>query len=239
VSFRCTRKGRHEETGDTENTTDDEALQRYLARIGARRPAGPTPEALRDLHARHLLAVPFENLGIHLGEPIALDEDSLLDKIVGRRRGGFCYELNGAFASLLTALGFRVTYLAAMVAGDNGRLSPLFDHMVLRVDTGEGDTGEAWLADVGFGDHTLHPLRMHDPGPQADPHGIFSVGRTPDGDLDVVRDGISQYRVETRPRRIADFVPTCWWQQTSPESHFRKSLVCTLPVDASPSAAGA
>jgi N-hydroxyarylamine O-acetyltransferase len=64
----------------------DHRTVEYLKRIGAERPTAPTPEALRDLHARHQLAVPFENLSIHLGEPIVLDEDSLFDKIVLRRR---------------------------------------------------------------------------------------------------------------------------------------------------------
>jgi N-hydroxyarylamine O-acetyltransferase len=201
----------------------------YLERIGAEPPTAPTPEALRDLHARHQLAVPFENLSIHLGELIVLDEDSLFDKIVLRRRGGFCYELNGAFGRLLTALGFAVSYLAAGVFGDDGAVSPLFDHMVLAVEA-----GGPWLADVGFGDHSLYPLRLDDAGPQLDPLGTFQVSRTPDGDLDVLRDGKPQYRAETRPRRLADFEPACWWQQTSVDSHFRRSLVCTMPVDRNP-----
>ena len=87
----------------------------YLARIGAARPERPSTEALQVLHAAHLRSVPFENLSIHLGEPVILDESALLDKIVGRRRGGFCYELNGLFAALLTALGFDVTLLAGRV----------------------------------------------------------------------------------------------------------------------------
>ena len=204
----------------------------YLRRIGAERPTGPTPEALRDLHARHQLAVPFENLSIHLGEPIVLDEDSLFDKIVLGRRGGFCYELNGAFGRLLTALGFPVSYLAAGVFGAGGAVSPLFDHMVLGVEA-----GGPWLADVGFGDHSLYPLRLDDAGdagPQLDPQGTFQVSRTPEGDIDILRDGKPQYRVETRPRRLVDFEPACWWQQTSVDSHFRRNLVCTMPVDGSP-----
>ena len=201
-------------------------VEAYLDRIGAGRPAQPTPAALQHLHARHLLAVPFENLSIHLGEPIVLDEALLVDKIVGRRRGGFCYELNGAFGALLGALGFPVTYLAAGVFGEAGRVSPLFDHMVLGVEA-EGP----WLADVGFGDHSLHPLRRDVAGPQVDPLGTFEVVPTPDGDLDVLRDGTPRYRVETRYRRLEDFGPTCWWQQTSPDAHFTQSLVCTLPLD--------
>ncbi len=201
----------------------------YLKRIGAERPAAPTPEALRGLHARHQLAVPFENLSIHLGEPIVLDEDSLFDKIVLRRRGGFCYELNGAFGHLLTALGFAVSYLAAGVFGEGGAVSPLFDHMVLGVEA-DGP----WLADVGFGDHSLYPLRLDDAGPQLDPQGTFQVSRTPEGDLDILRDGKPQYRAETRPRRLVDFGPSCWWQQTAAGSHFRRNLICTMPVDGSP-----
>ena len=208
---------------------DERALQQYLKRIGAERPAAPTPAALRDVHARHLLAVPFENLSIHLGEPIVLDEGALFDKIVLRRRGGFCYELNGAFGHLLTALGFPVSYLAAGVFEEGEAVSPLFDHMVLGVDA-----GGPWLADVGFGDHSLYPLHRDDPGPQLDPQGTFQVSRTPEGDLDIVRDGKRQYRVETRPRRLVDFGPACWWQQTWEDSHFRRSLVCTMPVDGSP-----
>ena len=201
----------------------------YLKRIGAERPTAPTPEALRDLHARHQLAVPFENLSIHLGEPIVLDEDSLFDKIVLHRRGGFCYELNGAFGHLLTALGFAVSYLAAGVFGEGGAVSPLFDHMVLGVEA-----GGPWLADVGFGDHSLYPLRLDDAGPQLDPQGAFQVSRTPEGDLDILRDGKPQYRAEARPRRLVDFGPSCWWQQTSVDSHFRRNLVCTMPVDGNP-----
>lgn len=205
---------------------DEQASQHYLERIGAQRPTASTQEALRDLHARHQLAVPFENLSIHLGDPISLGEESLFEKIVLRRRGGFCYELNGAFARLLSALGFPASYLAAGVFGEGGAVSPLFDHMVLGVQA-----GGPWLADVGFGDHSLHPLRMDDPGPQLDPHGTFQVSRTPEGDLDILRDGKPQYRVETRPRRLEDFGPACWWQQTSATSHFTRSLVCSLPVD--------
>lgn len=80
-------------------------------------------EGIRALHHAHLLTVPFENPSIHLGAEISLDESRLLDKIVTRRRGGFCYELNGAFALLPEALGARVERLSAKVNGAAG-LSP-------------------------------------------------------------------------------------------------------------------
>jgi N-hydroxyarylamine O-acetyltransferase len=200
---------------------DASTADRYLERIGCSRPAAATTDALRELHRAHLLAVPFENLSIHLGEPIELEEDAVVRKLIDRRRGGFCYELNGAFGLLLASLGYDVAFLSAAVF-DGDRLGPPFDHLALRVVT-----DRPWLADVGFGDHSLYPLALDDPEPQADPHGTFQVRAGADGDVDIVRDGAAQYRVERRVRRWADFVPTCWWQQSSPQSHFTQSLVCS------------
>ncbi|GGL69203.1 N-hydroxyarylamine O-acetyltransferase [Streptomyces fumigatiscleroticus] len=214
----------------------------YLRRLGARRPVSPTADALRELHLRHLRAVPFENLSIHLGEEIVLEEERLLDKVVGARRGGFCYELNGAFGALLTALGYEVALLAARVYGEAGRLGIPYDHLALRVRTADGGD---WLADVGFGAHSHYPLALGERGEQEDPGGRFRVveagpdgagqrggtgsGRTaePGPDLDVVRDGSPVYRLETRPRVLGDFVTGAWWHSTSPVSHFMRSLVCT------------
>ena len=98
----------------------------YLDRIGAQRPAVLDETTLRALHRAHLMTVPFENLSIHLDEPISLAEGDLVSKIVTRRRGGFCYELNGAFAFLLEALGAGVVRVGARVRamGGWGRLRP-------------------------------------------------------------------------------------------------------------------
>lgn len=197
----------------------------YLDRIGATRPPAPTGSALRALHEAHLAAVPFENLSIHLGEPIALDEDALFDKIVKRRRGGFCYELNGAFAVVLEALGYTVTRLGARVFG-GGRWGPPFDHLALLVSTPDG-AEPSWLVDVGFGAHSRHPLRWDDRAEQVDPDGRFTLVDTDGGDVEVVKDGAPQYQVELRPRMLADFGPTCWWQQTSPDSHFTRDTICS------------
>lgn len=201
---------------------DEQTVRRYLSRIGASTPGEPTIDVLRDLHLRHQRMVPFENLSIHLGEPIVLDVDLLADKIIDRRRGGFCYELNGLFAALLRALGFRVSLLSARVYTPDGALTHPFDHLVLRVDL-----EDRYLVDVGFGAHASYPLRLDWPEPQADPSGEFLVVDGPIGDVDVVMDGMPQYRAEERPRELSDFGPTCWWQQTSPDSHFTQSLTCS------------
>ena len=75
---------------------DHETVAAYLDRVGVTAPAVSDAAGLRTLHRAHQLTVPFENLSIDLAEPISLDEPDLIDKIVRRRRGGFCYELNGA-----------------------------------------------------------------------------------------------------------------------------------------------
>ena len=100
-------------------------VQAYLRRIeswGSLTPGIDLPDIdlLRSLHRAHLFTVPFENLDIHLGREIICDESRILHKIVNERRGGFCYELNGAFAALLRALGFRVTLLSGRVARQDG-----------------------------------------------------------------------------------------------------------------------
>ncbi|GCB49493.1 arylamine N-acetyltransferase [Streptomyces sp. NL15-2K] len=217
---------------------DSAQADAYLRRLGAEHPAWPTLDVLRDLHLRHLQAVPFENLSVHLGQEIVLEEKRLLDKLVGARRGGFCYELNGAFGALLAALGFDVTLLAARVYGPEGRLGIPYDHLVLRVRTVDG--GE-WLADVGFGAHSHYPLAFEARGEQEDPGGTFRIveagpdaagvrgghGGVQAADLDVLVDGRAQYRLEVRPRALGDFVAGAWWHSTSPESHFTRSLVCS------------
>ncbi|WP_405004771.1 arylamine N-acetyltransferase [Kitasatospora purpeofusca] len=215
----------------------DEQVAAYLARIGAERPARAGAAELARLQEAHLDAVPFENLGIHLGEPVVLEPEALLEKVVGRRRGGFCYELNGAFAALLRALGYRVELLAARVF-DGAEPGPPFDHLALRVEA----DGVAWLVDVGFGRFARRPLRLDERGRQQDPAGVFTI--TPSagarstgapstgtaGDLDVALDGAPQYRLDPRPYRLADFVPTCWWQTTSPDSHFTRATTCSRPT---------
>jgi N-hydroxyarylamine O-acetyltransferase len=204
---------------------DEKTLTAYLRRIGVERPRVLDETALGVLHRAHQMTVPFENLSIHLGEPISLDEGDLLGKIVTRRRGGFCYELNGAFALLLQALDAQVRRVAARVHDDAGRLGPPFDHLalVVRLPGGSGP----WLADVGFGSHSTYPLRYDSRQEQDDPAGRFCLSDAEDGDVDVLTNGQPQYRIEQRERSLADFIPTCWWQQTSPQSHFTRSTICS------------
>ncbi len=153
---------------------DHETVGAYLERIGAERPASPTVETLRDLQLRHLRTVPFENLSIWLDEPMVLDEVALADKIVRRRRGGICYELNGLFAELLRALGFTVSVLAARTVTDDGWLTPPFTPLALVVDL-----DDRYLVDLGAGTYPWYPLRLDSRESRQDPAGEFLVVDVP------------------------------------------------------------
>lgn len=201
----------------------------YLARISYAGPTDPTAETLSALHLAHLYTVPFENLDISLGRNITCDVERFFHKIVDLRRGGFCYELNGAFAALLRELGFRVTLLSARVAREDGSASPEFDHMALRVDL-----DEPWLADVGFGDSFLEPLRLIPEIEQEQYGQRFRIAAV--GDVMILQrqpaDGPwkSQFRFTQTLRQLSDFEARCQFQQTSPDSHFTRQRICTLPT---------
>jgi N-hydroxyarylamine O-acetyltransferase len=198
----------------------------YLDRIEYDGSLDVTADTLRRLHHAHLLTVPFENLDIHLGHPIVLDVDALFDKVVRRRRGGFCYELNGLFGWLLGELGFGVTMVSARVANDRGELSPEFDHMALLVRL-----DRVWLADVGFGTSSREPLALDDPGEQHWDGVAYSVACDGDGWLMLGRDENGkkpQYRFTELARRLDEYEPMCRYHQTSPESHFTQNRICSL-----------
>lgn len=198
----------------------------YLQRINYDGPLTPSAETLRQLHLAHLLAVPFENLSIHRREPIVLDDAALFEKIVRRRRGGFCYELNGLFAALLRELGFNVTMLSAEVANDEGEFGEPFDHMTLMVTL-----EERWLADVGFGDSFREPLLLDEREPQIQGNAAFRIEETETHLLMSRRsengDWQPQYRFTLVPYGYADYDEMCRFHQTSPRSHFTQKRICS------------
>ncbi|MGH1489803.1 MAG: arylamine N-acetyltransferase family protein [Acidimicrobiales bacterium] len=216
-------------------------LQRsYLERIAiAELPTTADEATLRRLHRAHLMAVPFENLDIHIGQPIVLDPEPILTKIVEDRRGGFCYELNGSFAALLQSLGFDVTFLEARVHGEGG-LGIRFDHLCLRVDL-----EQPFLVDVGFGALFMEPIVLRtstdlsgadqtegdqrfriEPAPNDDHH----TGEAGEDWFDLFQNDEPQYRFAAYSGLLSDFEPGCHYHQTSPDSHFTRGTVCTRPT---------
>jgi N-hydroxyarylamine O-acetyltransferase len=198
----------------------------YLDRIRYEGPLTPSAEVLRSLHRANMFAVPFENLDIGLGREIVCDEGRFLNKIVTEQRGGFCYEMNGAFAALLRALDFKVTLLSARVSGDGGRDGPEFDHLALRVEL-----EEPWLADVGFGDSFVEPLLLE---PDLEQEQFGRRYRLTSADsglcLEANADGAwrKQYGFTLQARKLAEFAAMCHYHQTSPDSPFTRKRVCSL-----------
>jgi N-hydroxyarylamine O-acetyltransferase len=203
----------------------DEQVETYLRRIGIDRRPPSDADGLRRLQVAHLDTVPFENLDIHLGVPIVLDVDAFVEKIAVRRRGGFCYELNGAFASLLATLGFPTTLLEARVPRSDGGLGIRFDHLCLRVDL-----DRPFLVDVGFGECFREPLLLEPGLEQVDRVGTFTIVEREPGSFDVERPNEVLYRFFATPRSLQDFDAGCEFNQSSPESHFTRRTVCTLPT---------
>jgi N-hydroxyarylamine O-acetyltransferase len=198
----------------------------YLARIGYAGPVAPAPDVLRAIHRAHMLSVPFENLDISRGRRLVVDQDACVRKIVEERRGGFCYEMNGAFAALLTAIGFQVTLLSARVARQDGSFGPEFDHLTLRVDL-----DQPWLADVGFGESFLEPLRLLPGIAQKDGSQIYRITETA-GVLQLEKWETDNswnaiYGFTLRPRQMQEFAAMCHYHQTSPESSFTRKRLCT------------
>ncbi len=205
----------------------------YLERIGYQGDLTPTAETLSALHLAHQRAVPFENLDIHLGRPIVLDEELLFDKIVRQRRGGFCYELNGLFAALLRQLGYDVTLLAARFPTSEETVYPELDHLILLVRA--EDVEQPLLADVGGGRGSFaYPLLAQTSEILEQPIAGASFRLLPEGERCQLwrqePDGEWErsYAFTWRPRQLIDFAEACWFHQTSPESHFTQKRVCTL-----------
>ena len=183
-----------------------------------------------------MLAVPFENLDIGQKRPIRLDLGSLWDKIVVRRRGGFCYEVNGLFAWLLEQIGFDVTYLNARdYHEEDDSFGIDFDHLTLLVKIPNEPT--RWLVDVGWGDSFTRPLdidntdwqeqglRAYQLQPFRNGYQLWQRGY--DGKLE------RQYYFDLTPHQFpAAYEAACLYHQTSPESIFtRRSIISRLTAD--------
>jgi N-hydroxyarylamine O-acetyltransferase len=205
-------------------------IKAYLERINYRGSLDPTAETLRDLQVAHLLTVPFENLSIHAGQPIVLEDEALFTKIVEHKRGGFCYEANGLFAALLQALGFDVVMLSAEVANAEGVFGPNFDHMALMVTL-----EQRWLVDVGFGDSFREPLLLDERSEQAQDNRAYLI--LPEGSYLILmqrEDGgewETQYRFTLRPHEYIDYAEMCRYHQTSPQSHFTRGRICSRATE--------
>ncbi|TAJ69697.1 MAG: arylamine N-acetyltransferase [Phenylobacterium sp.] len=133
-------------------------IQAYFDRVGFTGVARPDLATLKALHRAHAFAISYENLDVQLGRPLTTDPAAAFDKIVHRRRGGWCYEMNGVLGAVLDDIGFKVTRLAGGVMRSVRGDEAVGNHLVLLVDL----DGEPWVADVGFGDGSRDPFPLRE-----------------------------------------------------------------------------
>jgi N-hydroxyarylamine O-acetyltransferase len=207
----------------------------YLERIGAERPASPTLDALGELALAHLYSVPFENLDIAAGRPLSVERERLFEKVVNRRRGGFCYELNGLFSWLLRELGYDVTLLAGQTVDPiTGAAGHPRAHLVLLVEL-----DAPVLVDVGWGEVFRRPLALRPGNEHTDPAIASYRLERHDGRWQVIERHDDEanlkpaeawrvaYRFDLTPRELGDFAEACRWQETE-SPFFTGHRFCTI-----------
>jgi arylamine N-acetyltransferase len=210
-------------------------LSAYLKRVGHSGPVPPTVETLHALVAAHNRSIPFENLDPLLGIPVAdLSATALTDKLVHRRRGGYCFEHNGLMGFVLEELGFGVQRFAGRVVWMNPgtALTPL-THQVLSV-TVPGVYGP-FLVDVGFGGQTLtSPIRLES-GPvqttRHEPYRLRDHGQGYRLEAEIRGEWQPLYTFEPRPQPQIDLEVGSWYVSTHPTSHFVTGLTAALVTD--------
>lgn len=145
----------------------------YLSRIGFEGAARTDLATLQAFALLQPLSIPFENLDAWLGRSVPLTPHLVEDKLVRRRRGGWCYEQNLLLGNALRTIGFEVEDLAASVLwGRSPTDRPPCTHRLLRVHC----EGKRWLVDAGFGALTpTAPLDMDSGLAQATPHELFRL----------------------------------------------------------------
>jgi arylamine N-acetyltransferase len=193
----------------------------YLLRIGHRAPVRRDLETLTAIHRAHLSAIPYENLDIHLGRAVPLGAKAAFEKIVMRRRGGWCYEMNELLIWALGELGFDVYRAGAGVHREIAGDDRLGNHLIgiVRLD-------RPYLVDVGFGDGPLDPIPLA-AGRYA--HGTFEIGLERAGDWwrfrNHARGSAPSFDFSEEPRALDWFKDKCTELQTAPTSGFVRAGV--------------
>lgn len=186
---------------------------------------------LAELQQLHMTAVPFENLDIVGGLGVTVDALTNVNKIVEQGRGGWCFELNGAFALLLEALEFRVIRLGAAVLLDGP--ARVIDHLALEVQI-----DQPYLVDVGFGDSFTNPIELNAAGPQDGGNGTYELIGSPQGATLTKHDatGIpeAQYRFKRVAHTMDQFEHASESLQADPDKHWRTKPFATRLLNRGP-----
>lgn len=217
-----------------------EQIRQIYARLGLSVPGSLTPDRknLFQLQQAFLMTVPYENLDILAGISLSLSEDALFDKLVTRRRGGYCFEINGFFAVLLRSIGYTVTeYLARYLRGETA--IPMRRHRVLRVTANDGSE---WIVDAGIGQESFRqPLPYGDT--TAEVNDGFRVYRlrkrefygwviedTPLMEDTTVGEAVFRpfYSFTEEPQLPIDYEMPSFWCEKHPDSPFTKAPMLAI-----------
>jgi N-hydroxyarylamine O-acetyltransferase len=199
-------------------------LQAYFDRINFTGEARPDVATLRALHRAHMQAIPYDSLDVQFGRPVSLDPAAAFDKIVTRRRGGWCYEMNGLFGAMLQAIGFKVTRMAGAAMREVRGDFMIGSHLVLLVEI----DGEPWIADVGFGDGALEPFRLAT-GPLSFEGYDFLVETLDDRWWrfhNHALGGAKSFDFIVEPADPALLQEKCDWLHDAPDSPFVQNVIC-------------
>ncbi|WP_264783592.1 N-hydroxyarylamine O-acetyltransferase [Escherichia fergusonii] len=200
-------------------------LNHYFARINCSGAAAVNIDTLRALHLKHNCTIPFENLDVLLPREMQLDDQSLEEKLVFARRGGYCFEQNGVFERVLRELGFQVRSLLGRVVLSNPPALPPRTHRLLLVEL----EGEKWIADVGFGGQTLTaPIRLVADIAQITPHGEYRLLQEGDDwilQFNHHQHWHSMYLFDLCEQQQSDYVMGNFWSAHWPQSYFRHHLL--------------
>ncbi len=201
-------------------------LTRYFDRIGYHGLAEPTLDVLQRLHLLHPQSIPFENIAPYTGQGVQLDLDAISEKLIARRRGGYCFEHNTLFLAVLRKIGFHVTPLIARVRWQvPTEVETGLTHMLLRVEL----EGRSWFVDVAFGSTTqTAPLEFLLDIPQATPHGVFRIVQAGDElglEFQTLTGWQTVYLYTLSPTADIDFEIGNWYTSTHPKSVFLNNLL--------------
>lgn len=203
-------------------------LEQYLERINWSFETAPTLDVLGAMMRAHNHTIAFENLDVQLGRPVTTDVEQAWDKLITRRRGGWCYEQNGVFGAALEMIGFDVQRVSASVQRLERGLVSHANHLTLIAGIPGED--QRWLVDVGFGGSLLAPIPML---AEQYEHVPYEVGlrRLDDGYWQFWEssgDAEFTFDFEDKPADENAMSTRCDFLQSNPESSFVQNLICQL-----------
>jgi len=187
---------------------------------------GPSEDLLREIHKKHLLTVPFENLDIMNGRKLSMNAEDVYQKIVLQKRGGICFETNTLMYSILQMIGFNVKKVSACFWNvEQSKWNPDFSHLALIVSIDESD----YLFDVGIGGGFLEPLRLKDGYSYSDANGSYQVVKAEDNEFLLRHFEDSEWKdflkINTFERNQNEFSEQCAFFQTSKETVFTQKRI--------------